>query len=185
MHYIIRKYHFRAWFCLLFFFYKEEKKMCFKIEKCLMYFLVLRFELTCYGKTDILENDLTSELQFPIYYSQCNFFLSTFSPSLSFFKLLSPIKMKMPVSSSLFLPFTSQCPGKSCSPFVNEQFWIAHYIWKIEICSGSEWWESSTAATICFIMVAAQEEYLLFLSSPIPFDSPASIIYSPSLSLDV
>ena len=40
-------------------------------------------------KWDILENDLLSELQYLIYYSQHNFLLNTFSILLSFFKLLS------------------------------------------------------------------------------------------------
>ena len=83
--------------------------------------------------------------------------------------------MKMPISSSLFMPFTFQCPRKRFSAFINEKFLVAHYIWKIESCSGNEWWKSSTAATICFTVFVALEYYLLFLSSPnhlVPLPEP-------------
>lgn len=79
---------------------------------------------------DILENDLMSELQYPIYYSQHNFLLSTFQSYYHFLNYLAPIKMKMLISSSLFMPFTFQCPRKRFSSFVNEKIWVAHYIQK-------------------------------------------------------
>lgn len=89
-----------------------------------------------------------SELQYLIYYSQHNFIWNTLSIPLSFLNYLAPIKMKMPISSSSFMSFTFQCPGKRLSILLNEKFWVAHYIWKIEGCNGNEWWNSSTTATL-------------------------------------
>lgn len=155
MHYIIHKYQHRAWVLPLIFFSKEGR-LSFRIEKCLKYFLVLSFELIL-KNWDILENDLMSELQYLIYYSQHNFLLNAFSILLSFPNYLAPIKMKMPISSSLFMLFTFQCPRKRFSPFVNEKCWVAHYIWETERCSGNEWWKISMTETICCTVFAVLE----------------------------